>query len=91
MGGGGRGWGGSRLDCQKTALTTLFAFYAPKFGKVEGAYCFWLVRPSVRPLHFFLRYSFEFSYLDSSSKKITRISLSLDYLPLWSYAPLKGS
>ena len=24
------------------------SFYAPNFGKVEGAYCFLLVRPSVR-------------------------------------------
>ena len=46
--GGGGGVGESRLYCQKTALTTLFAFYAPKFGKVDGAYCFRLVRPSVR-------------------------------------------
>ena len=61
------GWGeGSRLDCQKKALTTLFAFYAPKFGKVEGAYCFRVVRPSVHALQIFLRYSFEFSYMDSS-------------------------
>ena len=43
-------------------------FYAPNFGKVEGAYCFRLVRPCVRPLQNLLRYSFEISYMDSSSK-----------------------
>ena len=46
--------------------------YAPNFGKVEGAYCFHLVRAyvraSVRPLQNLLRYSFEISYMDSSSK-----------------------
>ena len=43
-------------------------FYAPNFGKVEGAYCFRLVRLSVHPLQNLLRYSFEISYMDSSSK-----------------------
>ena len=54
------------------------SFYAPNFGKVEGANCFRLVRPSVfvsmrpsvRPLQNLLRYGFEISYMESSSKII---------------------
>ena len=43
--------------------------YAPNFGKVEGAYCFRLVRLSLRAsVQKLLRYSFEVSYMDSSSK-----------------------
>ena len=42
--------------------------YAPKFGKVEGAYCFQLNRVCVRQLQNLLRYCFEISYMDSSSK-----------------------
>ena len=48
-------------------------FYAPNFGKAEGAYCFGLVRSSILPsvcasLQNLLRYSFEISHMDSSSK-----------------------
>ena len=35
--------------------------YAPNFEKVEGAYCFGLVRPSVSPSVQNLRYGFEIS------------------------------
>ena len=35
--------------------------YAPNFKKVEGAYCFGLVCPSVRPSVTNLRYGFEIS------------------------------
>ena len=35
--------------------------------KVEGAYCFGLVHPSMSLLQNLLRYSFEISYMDSSS------------------------
>ena len=49
-------------------------FYAPNFGKVEGAYCFRLVRVSVRAsVTKLLRYSIEISYMDSSSKNNGRI------------------
>ena len=50
------------------------AFYDLNFGKVEGAYCFGLavrlsVRPSIRPsVQNLLRYSFEISFMDSTSK-----------------------
>ena len=50
------------------------------------------MRPSVHPLQNLLRYSFEISYMDSSSKIIdTYFFLSLDYPPLRSYAPFEGS
>ena len=50
------------------------------------------VRLWVRPLQNLLRYSFEISYMDSSSKNNLQVFfLSLDYPPLWSYAPFKGS
>ena len=44
--------------------------YAPNFGKVEGAYCFGLVRPSVRPLQNLLRCTFEISFFASLIKKL---------------------
>ena len=45
----------------------------------------------VPPLQNLSRYSFEISYMDSSSKNNWHIFfLSLDYPPLWSYAPFKG-
>ena len=41
-------------------------FYAPNFGKAEGAYCFQLVRQSVRAsVAKFIKIQ---SYMDSSSK-----------------------
>ena len=43
-----------RLLC---LLKMFFFFYAPNFEKVEGEYCFGLVRPSVTNL----RYGFEIS------------------------------
>ena len=48
-------------------------FYASSFGKVEGACCFRFVRAYARPsvrvsVQNLLRYSFEISYMDSSSK-----------------------
>ena len=47
----------------------------PTLEKLKGHIAFGLsvrvcVRPSVRPLQNLLRYSFEISYMDSSSKKI---------------------
>ena len=64
-------------------------FYAPNFGKVEGAYCFGLVSPSVcTSIHNLLRYSFEISHMDSSSDiYFFKSGLS----PLSSDAPFKGS
>ena len=62
---------------------------APNFGKVEKSYCFGLVRLSVRPsliasFQDLLRYSFEISYMDFSSKNNCHVFfLSLDDLPLW--------
>ena len=54
-------------SCVHSVLVTMgIVFYAPNFGKVEEAYyCFGLVHVSVQNL---LRYSFEISYMDSSSK-----------------------
>ena len=50
------------------------------------------VRPPVCLFKILLRYSFEISYMDSSSKIMTQIFfVSLNYLPLWSYVPFKGS
>ena len=60
----------------------------PTLEKLKGHIAFGL---SVRPLQNLLRYSFEISYMDSSSKIIDTYFLSLDYLPFWSYAPFKGS
>ena len=43
--------------------------YAPNFGKVEGHIALGSsARPTVRPLQNLLRYSFEISSMDSSSK-----------------------
>ena len=49
-------------------------FMPPTLEKLKGHIAFGLsvrvcVRPSVRPLQNLLRYSFEISYMDSSSKK----------------------
>ena len=39
-------WG---VNPQPNKHTYEFIYYAPNIEKVEGAYCFGLVRPSVRP------------------------------------------
>ena len=65
----------SRLNILYTrSLIRAFAsrlsiFYAPNYGKVEGAYCFRLVHPSVRAsVTKFIKIQFKISYMDSSSK-----------------------
>ena len=35
------------LNYDSPMISPFFSFYAPNFEKVEGAYCFGLVRPSV--------------------------------------------
>ena len=67
--------------------------YAPNSGKVEGAYCFRLVRACVRPsvacpLQNLLRYSFEISYMDSSSKIIDTYFFKVWIIPLCGVMPL---
>ena len=77
----------------------------PTLEKLKGHIAFGLLCPptleklmghivSMRSLQNLLRYSFEISYMDSSSKNNQLIFFfSLDYppRPLWSYAPFKGS
>ena len=68
----------------------------PTLEKLKGHIAFALSgRASVRASvikFILLRYSFEISYMDSSSKIVDMyFFLSLDYPPLWSYAPFKGS
>ena len=78
-------------------------FMPPTLEKLKGHIA--LARPSVRPsihpsvrpsvrvsVQNLLRNSFEISFIDSSSETIdTYFILSLEYLPLWSYVPFKGS
>ena len=60
---------------------------APNFEKVEGAYCFRLVRQSVKVQDRVLK----FHRWTPHQKKIADPNFfNLDYLPLWSYALLKG-
>ena len=59
------------LDTNYRMTSTLLKCYryAANFGKVEGAYYFGLVRACVCPsVQNLLRYSFEISYMESSSK-----------------------
>ena len=39
----------SNLNSSNTDSSFTMANYAPNFKEVGGAYCFWVVRPSVRP------------------------------------------
>ena len=75
------------------------------FEEVEGAYCFWVVRPFIHPyvrlsVHHTFWYmpylmncacwGFEISYIDSSWKNSWYVFFFLSKLcPFWSYAPLK--
>ena len=68
-----------------------YFFMPPTLEKLKGHIALGLsvrpsVHPSVRQLQNLLRYSFEISFMDH--KKDTYF---LDYLPLWRYAPFKGS
>ena len=51
-------WVYVRPTCHKVRFLTLwlkfFSFYAPNFKEVGGAYCFWVVRPSVRSSRFLM-------------------------------------
>ena len=47
-------WLGS-LRVNVWGIVDMFLFnYAPNFKEVGGAYCFWVVRPSVRPSRFLM-------------------------------------
>ena len=65
--------------------------YAPNFGKVERAYCFRLLRASSCPFKIYKDTVLKFHIWIPHQKIIDTYFLCLDYLPLWSNVPLKGS
>ena len=68
-------------------------YFPSSLEKLKGHIAFGLsvrpcMRPSVRPLQNLLRYSFEISYMDSSSKKLlTRIFFKSGLFPFVELCP----
>ena len=87
----------SSLCKKKFTSNVSSAHYAPNFGKVEGegGYCFELVCPFFHPsAHAFvqnlIRYSYEISYMDSSSKIIDTYFFKSGFSPFVELSRLKG-